>query len=192
MSLVFLAAKEREALEFPGLKDPKVQWDPWAPLAFQENLELANLVPLATQESLENLAPQEEMAVPAQWACKDQRVTQGLQASVHQENQVRMVVQDCLDLWDLKVHKVMLDNQEHLACQDLENQVNLESQVTEESLVLQEPLVRKASQVQLVSLVHLVPLELLVQPVPRGQEDSQVNSALWDQRVMLAWLAHPD
>lgn len=68
MSLVSLAAKEREALEFPGLTDHKGQWDPWAPLVFQENLELANLVPLATRESLANLVPQEEMAVPAQWA----------------------------------------------------------------------------------------------------------------------------
>lgn len=89
-----------------------------------------------------------------------------------------MVVQDCLELWDLKVHKVILDNRDHLACQELENQVNLESQVAEGPLVVQEPLVRKVSQVTSVSLVHQVPLDLLDQLVPRGQEDSQVNSAL--------------
>ncbi|KAF7646880.1 hypothetical protein LDENG_00181020 [Lucifuga dentata] len=77
--LVFLARREIEALEFLGLKDHQAPLARWAQMVCLENLELANLVPLATLESLVNLAAQEEMASLDQWACKGQRVTLELQ-----------------------------------------------------------------------------------------------------------------
>lgn len=98
-----------------------------------------------------------------------------------------MVPQVCLDLWALKVHRVMLDSQAPLACQVLVNPVNLVCQVTEEPLVLQEPLVRKVSQAQLVLLVSQVLLVLLAQPVPRVQEDSRVRQAKQEPKATLVW-----
>lgn len=165
-------------MEFLVFKEDQGQWDQWAHLVCLENLELVNPVPLVTQENLVSQVCQEEMAVPAQWVCKDQRVTQELQAQGLQENQVKMVPQECLDLWELKVHKVLLDSQDPPACLVLEKQANLESQVAEGPLVLQEPPVRKVSQVQLVLLVCQVLLDLLVQLVPRGQGDSRVSQVL--------------
>lgn len=105
------------------------------------------------------------------------RVTLGLQALEHLENQARMVPQACPDLWGLKVHRVLPVSQAHLACQELAKQVNLESQVAEDLPVLLEPLVRRESQAQLDLLVSQVLLDLLVQLVHRGQEDSRVREA---------------
>lgn len=71
-----------------------------------------------------------------------------------------MVLQVCLDLWGLKVHRVMLVSQAPLDCQVLAKQENLEYQAAEEHPVLQEQLVRKESQAQLVLLVSQVLLVL--------------------------------
>lgn len=98
-----------------------------------------------------------------------------------------MVPQVCLDLWALKVHRVLLDNQAPLACQVLVKRVNQVSQETEEPLVLQEPLVRRVSQAQLVLLVSQVLLVLLAQLVPRVQEDSRVRQAQQDPKATPVW-----
>lgn len=160
-------------MEYLVFKDHQAQLDQWAHLVCLANLELVNLVPLAILENLERVACQEEMAVLGLWVCKGPRVTQGLQAQEHQENQARMVHQVCLDLWGLKVHRVLLVSQAPLACQVLAKQVNQEYQVAEDPPVHQEPLVRKESQAQLVLLVIQVLLVLLAQLVHRVQEDSR-------------------
>lgn len=67
-----------------------------------------------------------------------------------------MVAPVCLDLWVLKVHKVQLVNQAHLACQVLATRALLDYQEAEVHLVLQEQLVRKGSQAQLAILVRQV------------------------------------
>ena len=174
-------------MEFLGFKEHQVQLDQWAQLVCQANLELVNLVPLVILENLASLACQEEMVVPAQWACLEQRVTLVLQAQEHQENQAKMVPQVPLDLWELKVHRVLLVSQVPLACQVLAKQVSPEFQVPEDPLVLQEPLVRKESQAQLVLLVNQVLLVLLAQLVHKVQEDSRVREALQDPKVTLVW-----
>ncbi|CAN9507594.1 unnamed protein product [Ophioblennius macclurei] len=130
------------------------------------------------------------MVLLDQWVNKGQKVTLVLQALVHQENQVKVVPQVCLDLWDQKVLRVLLVSQALLACQVLANRVNLESQETEDHLVLQEPLVRKESQAQLDLLVCQVPLVLLAHLVHKAQEDSKASQAKLDPKATLAWLAH--
>lgn len=164
-------------MEYLVFKDHQAQLDQWAHPVCLANLELVNLVPLAILENLERVAFQEEMAVLGQWVCKGPRVTQGLQAQEHQENQARMVHQVCLDPWGLKVHRVLLVSQVLLACQVLAKQANQEYQVAEEPLVHQEPLVKKESQAQLVSLVSQVVLVLLAQLVHRVQEVSRGRQA---------------
>lgn len=67
-------------MAFTGLKDHQAQWDQWAQLVCQANLELVKQVPLAILENLENLECQARMEVLAQWVCQGQRVTQELQA----------------------------------------------------------------------------------------------------------------
>lgn len=174
-------------MEFLGFKDHQAQLDQWAHLVCQANLEKVKLVPLAILENLAKVARQEEMVVLGQWVCQGQRVTQVLQAQEHQVNQVRMVPQVCLDLWGLKVRRVLLVSQAPLACQVLEKQVNLEYQVAEVLLVLQEPLVRKESQAQLVLLVNQVLLVLLAQLVHKVQEGSKVRQAHKDPKAILVW-----
>ncbi|KAA8583246.1 hypothetical protein FQN60_015792 [Etheostoma spectabile] len=166
---------EKEALEFLGFRDHQVQLDQWAQLECLANLELAYLVPLAILENLARVACQEEMVLLGQWVFQDQRVTLGLQAQEHLENQARMVPQVCLDLWVQKVHRVQLVSRDPLVCQVLAKRVNLEYQVAEEPPVLQEPLARKVSQAQLVILVSQVLLVLSAQLVHRVQEDSRVS-----------------
>lgn len=174
-------------MAFLEFKDHQAQLDQWAQPVCPANLELVNLVPLAILENLERVANQEEMVLLGQWACKGQKVTQGLQAQEHQGNQARMVPQVCLDLWVQKVHRVLLVSQAPLACQVLAKQVNLEYQVAEEPPVLQEPLVKKESQALLVLLVNQVLLVLLAQLVHRDQEDSRVRQAHKDPKVILVW-----
>ena len=53
--------------EFLGVKDHQAQWDQWANLAYRENLELVNLVPLAILENLASLVHQAEMVALGQW-----------------------------------------------------------------------------------------------------------------------------
>lgn len=192
MFLVFLAPRERKALEFLVFKEPMVLLDQWAQLVCLANLELVSLVPLAILVNQANLACQEEMVPQAQWVHKDQRVTLVLQAKEHQENQVRMVPQVCLDLWELKVHRVQLASQVPLVCQVLVKLVSLESQVAEVPLVLQEPQVRRENLVLLVSLVSQVLLVKLAQLVHKVPEDSRVRQAQQDQKVTSAWLVHQD
>lgn len=144
-------------------------------------------MPLDILENLANLACQEGMVLLVDKVHKGQRVTQGLQVLVHQENQVQMVPLVCLDQWVTKVHRVLLVNQVLLACQVLARQVSLEFLVAEDPLVLQEQLVRKESPAPLVLLVNQVLLVLLVQLVHRVQEDSRVRQALKDQKVTSAW-----
>ena len=98
-----------------------------------------------------------------------------------------MVPQVCLDLWDLKVHRVQLVSQVPLACQVLEKQENLEYQVAEDPPVVQEPLVRKGSQALLVLLVSQVLLVLWAHLVHKVQEDSRVSQAQGDPKATLVW-----
>lgn len=174
-------------MAFLGFRDHQVQSDQWAHLECLANLELAYLVPLAILENLARVACQEEMALLGQWVFQDQRVTLGLQAQEHLGNQARMVPQECLDLWVLKVHRVQLVSQAPLVCQVLAKRANLEYQVAEEPPVLQEPLVRKESQAQLVILVSQVLLVLSAQLVHRVQEDSRVRQAHMDPKATLVW-----
>lgn len=174
-------------MEFLEFKDHQAQLDQWAQLVCRENLELVKLVPLAILENLARVVCQEEMVLLGQRVCQAQKVTQGIQAQEHQGNQARMVPQVCLDLWGLKVHRVLLVSQAPLACQALAKQVNLEYQVAEEPLVLLEPLVRKESQAQLVLLVNQVVLVLLAQLVHRVQEDSRVRQAHKALKATLVW-----
>lgn len=108
-----------------------------------------------------------------------------------QVNQVRMALPACLDLWDLKVHKVQLVSQGPLECLVLVKLESLEPQAAEELLVLPEPLDKRESPVPLVSLVTLVLQVPLAQLAHRVQEDSRVKQAHRDLKVTLAWLELP-
>lgn len=187
---VFLAKKVTEALEFLGLKAHPAQWDQWALLVCRANPELVSLVPPVILENLASLVCQEEMVLPDQWDSKGQRVTLVLQALDHQENQVKVVHQVCLDLWGQKDTRDLLVSQALPAYQVWENQVNPESQETEDHLVLQEALVRKESQGQLDLLVCRVLLALLAQLAHRVLEDSKVSQAQLDPKATLAWQVH--
>jgi hypothetical protein len=81
----------------------------------------------------------------------------------------------------------MLDNQVHLACQELVNQELMACQETEDHQVHQEPLVKKESQGQQVTLGQQVLLGLRVQLVPRVLEDSRERQVFRDLKVMSAW-----
>lgn len=177
-------------MEFLDLKDHPAQSDQWALLVCLANPELVNLVPLVILENLASLVCQEEMALLDQWDSKGQRVTPVHLALDHQENQVKVVHQACLDRWGQKDTRDLLVSQVLLACQVWENQVNLESQETEDHLVLQEPLVRKESRDQLDLLVCQVLLVLLVQLANRVLEDSKVSQAQLDPKVTPAWQVH--
>lgn len=177
-------------MEFLGLKEHQAPSDQWAHLVCPANLELVNLVPVAILENPVSLACQEEMAPLDRWVNKGQRVTPVLQASAHQENQVKVVPQECLDQWGQKVLRVLLVNQAPLACQVLANQVNLESQETEDHLELQEPLARKESQAQLDLRACQVLLVLLALLAHKVQEDSRVSQAQLDPKETSVWQVH--
>lgn len=107
---------------------------------------------------------------------------------VPQVNQVRMALPACLDLLDLKVHKVQLVSQAPLVCPVLVKLESPEPQAAEELLVLPEPLDKRESPVLLVSLVTQVVQVPLAQLAHREREDSRVKQAHRDLKVTLAWL----
>lgn len=102
-----------------------------------------------------------------------------------------MVPLACLDLWDLKVHKVQLVSQAPLECPVLGKLESPEPQAAEELLVLPEPQDKRESPAPLASLVTQVVLVPLAQLAHRVLEDSRVRQAHRDLKVTLVWLEPP-
>lgn len=133
----------------------------------------------------------EGMEPPAQWVCQELKVTLEPQAQEPQVKQARTAPPVCLDLSDLKVHKVQLGSQVPLECQALVKLESPEHQAAEEPLVLLEPQDKRESPAPLVSLVNQVVPVPLAQLAHRVQEDSRVKQAHRDLKATLVWLELP-
>lgn len=115
-SLDFPDRRERKDMDTPDLRDHLAQLDLKVPAACQVHLELVSLEHLDTLERQESLEIQEEMVPQEQWVLLDPKATLETLVLVHLESPVRMEPPVCLDPWELRVLRVLLDSPVLLAC----------------------------------------------------------------------------